>query len=320
MSSFPGFSQAPPRALRTDFTVISCGKGGLSDAQRNKSSSQPQDWHREFRKKAQWTQKMLNLGFHQCLICHEIILKEPANEEDKEAHCQNIRCSAYFHLKCIRTWINRGNDNCPQCRIAPFFTPPLPLIDGVLTPNRRIEDDEFVQRLRAHNSATLIELKKCDLTDCNWLTDTSLQALAQSCPQLQSLKLFRCDRITDAGVTEVAQGCPNLQSLHLDFCYTITDAGVTEVARGCPHLRSLSLYWCSRITDAGLSKVAQGCLQLEWADLSGCRQITDEGVRKVVQGCLDLDLLTLTDCDKISSELITDLQNSHPHIYISKDD
>jgi F-box and leucine-rich repeat protein 1 (S-phase kinase-associated protein 2) len=49
-----------------------------------------------------------------------------------------------------------------------------------------------------------------------------MQAIAQSCGQLQSLNLGWWEDVTDKGVTSLASGCPDLRALDLCGCVLIT--------------------------------------------------------------------------------------------------
>ncbi len=93
-------------------------------------------------------------------------------------------------------------------------------------------------------------LSRLDLTRLGKLTDLSLVALA-SLDQLTYLNLYACTMFTDAGLDALAKGCPRLAFLDLCGCHTITDASVYSLSTYCPLLASLNLTWCGRITDEG---------------------------------------------------------------------
>jgi hypothetical protein len=134
---------APSRPLRTDFavalavapriqqpTVVACGKGGLGSGPGPKRGN-ARKWqypsyarttkakaeHRKGEKAARRHQRLLNLGFHECLICQEIILRK--TDAGAEVQCRRP-CSAYFHKGCADEWL-KGVSSCPQCKIVPMF-------------------------------------------------------------------------------------------------------------------------------------------------------------------------------------------------------
>ena len=46
----------------------------------------------------------------ECTICLDTIT----------SNCTKLDCDHYFHLKCIRNWLLRGNSTCPLCRDVIF--------------------------------------------------------------------------------------------------------------------------------------------------------------------------------------------------------
>jgi hypothetical protein len=68
--------------------------------------------------------------------------------------------------------------------------------------------------------------------------------------------------ITDASITAVAQGCPQLTTLNIiDTLGAITDASITAVARGCPQLATLHVsYTGGAITEASMSVIRKNRL------------------------------------------------------------
>ena len=127
------------RPLRTDFavapriqesTVVACGKGGLGSGPGPKRGN-ARKWqypsyartakakaeHRKGEKAARRHQRLLNLGFHECLICQEIILRK--TDAGAEVQCRRP-CSAYFHKVCADKWL-KSVSGCPQCKIVPMF-------------------------------------------------------------------------------------------------------------------------------------------------------------------------------------------------------
>lgn len=139
MSSLAQAGVPPSRLLRTDFVVdggaagvVACGKGGLGSGPGPKKRGRPK-WvypsyaqsreakakHRKSEKEMRRHQRLLNLGFHECMICNLIILRRPSDESMREVQCRRP-CSAYFHKWCADEWL-KGVSSCPQCKIVPMF-------------------------------------------------------------------------------------------------------------------------------------------------------------------------------------------------------
>ncbi|WP_029632189.1 leucine-rich repeat domain-containing protein [Zavarzinella formosa] len=137
-------------------------------------------------------------------------------------------------------------------------------------------EEEIFQKLanprRDEDGRLYVSLRRAYLPKPT-LTVAFARALAEQCPQLQSLNLDGA-QLTDAGVTVLAQHCPQLEYLHLAHT-AVTDEGVSEVAKHCPLLQSLNLSDTS-VTDAGITAVGENCPELRFLCLSNTR-VTDAG-------------------------------------------
>ena len=122
------------RPLRTDFAVVphapgvvACGKGGLGSGPGPKKgntskyrypsyakSVKAKAKHRKSEKEERRRQRLLNLGYHQCLICQDILTLG-----DAEVQCKRP-CKAYFHRGCADEWL-KGVSTCPMCKEDPMF-------------------------------------------------------------------------------------------------------------------------------------------------------------------------------------------------------
>lgn len=157
-------------------------------------------------------------------------------------------------------------------------------------------DVEYVARMCPN--LTTLRLNDCDITD------ESLFALSQNCPQLLSLNVAYCSAITNAGVVALSQGCRQLMYLNLSDCEKITDNGVIALAQGCPQLTSLYLQCCENITDAGVIALAQGCPQLLSFELTTSKHITDASIIAIAQACPKLTNINLAYCRNITTRSV----------------
>jgi F-box/leucine-rich repeat protein 7 len=67
-------------------------------------------------------------------------------------------------------------------------------------------------------SAQHFKLYELILSDCSFLTDTTIVRLASSCPNLRILNLSFCCTLTEACFTHLASGCARLKILDVSFC------------------------------------------------------------------------------------------------------
>lgn len=81
------------------------------------------------------------------------------------------------------------------------------------------------------------------------ISDETLKAIAQACPQLKKLDIsFSGDQITDKGIEFLAQSCPNLESLDVSGCTKLTDAAVVAIKIHCLKFPLISYEGCPLIS------------------------------------------------------------------------
>jgi len=102
---------------------------------------------------------------HDCPICYD-----PITAGTGEVR---MSCSHTFHLSCITTWLQRGNDNCPYCRnptqpteripvaVAPVAAPRLQPHDyhniiGHVTANRTVVNIPYLSNIIGIGNSMII--------------------------------------------------------------------------------------------------------------------------------------------------------------------
>ncbi|KAK6120498.1 hypothetical protein DH2020_045756 [Rehmannia glutinosa] len=145
------------------------------------------------------------------------------------------------------------------------------------------------------------------------LTDQCLEALAQNCSRLESVRLSFSDgefpsfsSFTLHGILNLVQKCP-IRELALDHVYSFNDVGM-EALCSAEYLETLELTRCQEITDEGLELVGQFS-RLCVLKLSKCLGVTDDGLKPLV-GSYKLELLAVDDCPQISERGIQGAANS----------
>lgn len=121
---------------------------------------------------------------------------------------------------------------------------------------------------------SLVALVEIRLQWCTGITDTGIDALVRSCPQLQLIDLKSCNSLTDSAIASIAARSCNLRELDLSWCHGYTDAGLLMMAdahcsaaaaaaahgsTGCGLglLDSIYIDWCPQITDAGVEALGR---------------------------------------------------------------
>jgi peptide methionine sulfoxide reductase MsrA len=63
----------------------------------------------EFKKLEQINYNISNIDKNNCNICLELF-----NNHEKII---KLKCTHYYHIKCIEKWLKKHNNKCPMCRI-----------------------------------------------------------------------------------------------------------------------------------------------------------------------------------------------------------
>jgi hypothetical protein len=101
--------------------------------------------------------------------------------------------------------------------------------------------DQALYSLAKHCSNSLLYLS---LEDLQYVGDSGLQVVAQSCSNLQQLQLYDCESITEQGLIGAVSTLPDLKELVLETMYCVTDAVLAAIVERAPNLTMLSLVDC----------------------------------------------------------------------------
>ncbi|RHZ44029.1 hypothetical protein Glove_772g12 [Diversispora epigaea] len=113
-------------------------------------------------------------------------------------------------------------------------------------------------------------LKYFDISD-NDIGDEVVEAVANTCYELEYLDLGGCGFITELSICNVIRFCPKLQHLELGFC-DISDTTIKEIACSCLNLKHLDLDSCENISEKLLKRLdpsihIENCdSTYEWSD------------------------------------------------------
>ncbi|XP_055830656.1 protein TRANSPORT INHIBITOR RESPONSE 1-like isoform X2 [Solanum dulcamara] len=169
----------------------------------------------------------------------------------------------------------------------------------------------------------------------DYIEDSGLEEIANSCKELQELRVFPSDpfaagpnvSLTEQGLVAVSAGCPKLQSV-LYFCRQMTNDALVTIARNRPNMIRFRLcileprtpdYLTLEPLDAGFGAIVQHCKELRRLSLSGlltdrmfeyigvhAKKLemlslafagdSDLGLHYVLSGCESLRKLEIRDC------------------------
>ncbi|CAG8806102.1 18369_t:CDS:2, partial [Dentiscutata erythropus] len=144
------------------------------------------------------------------------------------------------------------------------------------------------------------------------MKDTTLCKIANSCPNLQYLKL-KSYKLSDISLKKVAHLCTNLRYLKLKYNEHITDTSIVLIGQNCSYLEYLGL-WGANITDASLKQIAESCPKLHTLRLIDCEKITDQGVYAIASAYPNMQKYVLDDCGEITDISVKKIAQSNPNL------
>eukprot|EP00505_MAST-04D_sp_SCG-Rhode-Island_P005720 Stramenopile-MAST_4_protein_5720 len=157
-----------------------------------------------------------------------------------------------------------------------------------------LEDDPLTPSSQV--SETLHSLQGLNLPWCRRLTDSAMQTVVYSCPNLTYLDISYCDNICDHGARVLADGLPVLETAILTFT-KIGDKGATALVSQCAALHTLNLEMCTRMTDHGLQKIARTSKhRMINLNVGGCVKLTNISFQIAGEHMKRLRSLNLSGC------------------------
>ncbi|KAI3447203.1 hypothetical protein Pfo_003868 [Paulownia fortunei] len=158
--------------------------------------------------------------------------------------------------------------------------------------------DHFVSEFISVHGCRMKELV---LADCMELTDLSLEAVGDTCSELQAIDLTNLCKLTDVSIGHLANGCRAIQMLK--FCRNVfSDEAIAAYldVRGA-FLKDLSLNNIIQVSNHTALSLARNCRNLRSLDLSWCRNLTNEALGLIVDSCSLLEVLKLFGCTQVTN-------------------
>ncbi|OZJ03062.1 hypothetical protein BZG36_03781 [Bifiguratus adelaidae] len=169
--------------------------------------------------------------------------------------------------------------------------------------------------LFACDSLETLNIQRCtSITDdgfLQWASDRD----TPSFPNLKHINLTDCTFLTDAAVSALAIAAPNLETTNLTFCCALTDLTLETLASQFPNLREVDMAFCgTAVSDSSLELLSEGIgAQLEALSVRGCVGVTDVGVKAIFHAAVPhhLRYLNISQCNGVSSECRMSLEHIH---------
>eukprot|EP01032_Pedospumella_encystans_P019781 gene19781-22487_t len=138
------------------------------------------------------------------------------------------------------------------------------------------------------------------LADKKTVYDYSLYQLSQGCPLMQVATFARCRDISSVGVMAIAKSWGQLRELDLSGCSAVTDEGIVNLAMHCTQMQILRLNALMQLTDASLLAMAAHCTDLHTLDVAYCHLLTAASVTALATNCVKLTWLDLSNCTSLT--------------------
>nr|XP_054412454.1 F-box/LRR-repeat protein 17 isoform X2 [Pongo abelii] len=218
--------------------------------------------------------------------------------------------------------------------------------NGLGSKCRELKDIHFGQCYKISDEGMIVIAKGClklqriYMQENKLVTDQSVKAFAEHCPELQyvgfmgcsvtskgvihltklrnlsSLDLRHITELDNETVMEIVKRCKNLSSLNLCLNWIINDRCVEVIAKEGQNLKELYLVSC-KITDYALIAIGRYSMTIETVDVGWCKEITDQGATLIAQSSKSLRYLGLMRCDKVNEVTVEQLVQQYPHITFS---
>ncbi|KAJ3671529.1 hypothetical protein LUZ60_007608 [Juncus effusus] len=166
--------------------------------------------------------------------------------------CPNINALNISHCKGIKGF---GFKNCPSSMTDIIADSCWFSSRGILEVFR-VKKLEYlslnnVREIRVFNEDIKVNakaLKFLNLSNCDFLSCSSLAAIIRGSPLLEELNLSECDEIVSNEWTELAPNCKNFRVLNANGCGYLYSEGLLSLA-GCEKLEIIYIRDCCGIED-----------------------------------------------------------------------
>lgn len=146
------------------------------------------------------------------------------------------------------------------------------------------------------------QLRILDCTQCDWVTDDSIQIVAENCPFMESLTLAKCRNIQGKSLPSLLSNCPKLKTLILEGTQ-IRDEFLGTADWENTNIIELNVLSCYRLSFSGLSAILPKLKRLRYLKCD----LTDEILRLIVDGFPSLEVFFLHRRYPVTVQSVSDL-------------
>lgn len=147
------------------------------------------------------------------------------------------------------------------------------------------------------------------------VNDLGFLLLAQSCKNLESIRLGRFSQVTDTGLNSLLENCSRLHTFELIHMNQTSDLTFHDMSATACSLVAVSLPAANQITSDAVAQLAC-CKHLKFLNLAFCRSVGDRGLR-AVSSLSKLAILDLSGADVTDFGLFSLSKGSTPLVSLS---
>ena len=162
-------------------------------------------------------------------------------------------------------------------------------------------DEDFEEIIKNHGK----NLKHLNLKGCQFLTNFSLNELANNCQNLISLNISECS-FSSAGLELIAQNdnlIKSLRFLDVSKCYLLDDASILPLSK-LKNLTFLSLRNLEWLNSSNLPVILQEMTQIKKIDVRNCDDFTKQSLEQVKIGRESIEIIENTKLNDDSADSI----------------
>ena len=156
-------------------------------------------------------------------------------------------------------------------------------------------------------------LKVLSLKGCEKISEFGERALVEigkGCSSLIELDLTNCGFITDAGIRAVARGCNALEVLRVSQCVQLTGVAVRALGKGCQKLSSLGFGGLKLLRNEDIWWLSESLPKIKNLSLRAVVELRTYGIRGLCEYAQELQMLNLAECPELGDDSLLVIANS----------
>ncbi|CAG8720419.1 19454_t:CDS:1, partial [Dentiscutata erythropus] len=140
-----------------------------------------------------------------------------------------------------------------------------------------LRDCNKVTNISIRQIAQYLNLEHLALNSLGFINDETIYIVVRLCPNISYFNPEFCN-VTDMVVEAIAQSCHNIEYLNLYGSVSITDKSISKLAKMCFKIQKLELGFCELITDIAIKDITQHLSNLKYLGLKNCVNISKEAL------------------------------------------